>query len=243
MTGLPTSRNYYRRPLSPWPRRMAVVALVGIAFVVVMFLTGCATFGKRGRIKTDVATVQGVANAGTPAVLETANAGTTVPLPAGSSIVVTKEAAVPARPATATETAMAAMPAKETTVITPAGPTEYRHTEATVRADTGTVDTSVAKHGQDVAERRWLLWVAIACGVGGLIVRSMLPAWPALSNGLLMASVAAGVAWKLADVPSWIWFCVLAVAALMVAGYKRAEWDKDGDNIPDIFQHRKPPTP
>lgn len=242
MTGAPHSRNYYRRPGRRWNRYAIGIVTALVLVAVLWLLSGCAVLGKRGVIKSGDTTVQGVANAGTPTTLNTSNAGTTVPLPAGSTITVTKEEAIPAKPATANEPAKPAVPAKETTVITPSAATEYRHTEATIRADTGTVDTSVAKHAQDVAERRWLLWVAIGCMVGGLVIRSMMPAWPSLSNGLLMAAVAAGVSWKLADVPSWIWLCVLAGVGLMVAGYKRAEWDRDGDGVPDILQHKKPPT-
>lgn len=240
---IPPSPNYYRpRRLSPWPRRLAFALWVGLVLGLVCFFTGCALLPDKGKIKADGVTVTGPKNPGTPATVATATAGTTVPLPAGSTVTVTREEVPLPAGLQSPASGLRTLP-RETTVITPAGPTEYRKQEATVRADTGTVDTSVAKHAADVAERRWLLWTAIACGIAGLVVRSMLPAWPSLSNGLLLAAVAAGLSWKLAEVPAWIWLCILAVVALMIAGYKRAEWDKNGDGIPDFAQRKPDPSP
>lgn len=216
-----------------WPHCVATYFALALLVAMLVLCTGCQS---KGTIRAGGNEVVGVPNAGTPATLATSNAGTAVPLPAGSTVTVTKVAAQPAQPATKDTPAVAAQPAKEVTVIAPAGPTEYRKTEATVTADTGTVDTSVAKHQIDVADRRWLLFVAIGCGLCGVVARSMLPAWPSLSNGLLLAAVLAGLAWKLADVPSWIWMVALAVVGLLVLGYKRAEWDKNKDGIPDALQ-------
>jgi hypothetical protein len=36
-----------------------------------------------------------------------------------------------------------------------------------------------------------------------------------------------------------LWLAVLAGAGLMVAGYKRAEWDANGNGIPDAFESKK----
>lgn len=201
-----------------------------------IFLSGCGLLNRQPVIKSGEITVRGPADAGKPATLTTSNTGTTVPLPEGSVIVVTETAAQPAQPATSTEPAVPAKPAVTVTEIIPGGPTEVRKIESTVKADTGTVDTSVRQHQIDVAERRWLLWTAIGCGIVGIVVRSMLPAWPALSNGLLAAAALAGLSWKLADVPSWIWLAALLVVGLLVLGYKRAEWDANKDGIPDILQ-------
>ena len=212
-----------------------------VAAILLLSLTGCALLN-RGAIKAGGVSVTGVKDAGKPATLATTNAGTSIPLPKGSTITVTKVAPIAAKPATKDEPAVKGEPAKEITEIHPAGPTEYHHTEATVKADTGTVDTSVRTHEIDVAERRWLLWAAIGCGIAGIVLKSMLPAWPGLSNGLLIAAPCAFAAWKFADVPAWIWMVVLGLVGAMALGYKRSDWDKDHDGIPDFLQKPKPPT-
>lgn len=191
-------------------------------------LAGCGLIP--ARIKADGVTVQGVRDAGKPATVAKSEAGVAVALPEGSKVTVTKYEAV-----AATDKAPA-QPAKEVTEIQPNGPSEFHKTESRTDASTGTIDTSVATHKIDVAERRWLLWAAIGCGIGGVVVRSLVPAWPSLSNGLLMGAALAFAAWKLADIPEWIWLVALGIVGAMSLGYKRAEWDKNGDNIPDILQ-------
>ncbi len=200
-----------------------------LSLVVLFGLPGCFSPGK-GSIKAGEVTVRGVADAGKPASLNTSTAGERLPLPAGSKITKTE---TPAQPATATAPAE---PAKTVTVVEPAGPTEWTKTAETVSADTGTIDTSVSKHRIDVAERRWLLFTAIGCALGGLVLKSMLPAWPGLSNGLLFGAVLAGASWKLSEVPSWLWAIALSIAAILAMGYKRAQWDQNGDGIPDVLQ-------
>lgn len=229
-------------PLLPhrWRSRILWVVLAG---GLLFLLGGCS---RNPSIKTGDTTVTGPRDAGQPAKVNTAKTGETVTLPEGSTIKVTTTEAAPAQPAAPATDENPAMPAQPATPkvtvteIVPAGPVEWQRTETTVQADTGTVDTSVARHRIEVAERRWLLWAAIGCGVGGIIIRSMLPAWPALSNGLLLAAVLAGLAWKLADIPSWIWLLALGAVALLILGYKRAEWDKDGDGVPDLLQRQRP---
>jgi len=197
---------------------------------------GCQLLRKSGSISSKDVTVQGVPLAGTPASLNTADAQTVVTLPTGSEVKVERIAAQSALPATEDTPAVAAKPAVETTTIKLAGLGEFKKVETTVAADTGTVDTSVAKHALDVADRKWLLWAALACGIGGIVLKSLLPAWPGLSNGLLIAAPIAFSAWKLSDVPSWLWAVVLLVMGCLALGYKRAQWDKNGDGIPDIIQ-------
>lgn len=193
-------------------------------------LAGCGLIP--ARIKAEGVTVQGVKDAGKPATLAKSEAGVAVALPEGSKVVVTKYEALPA-----TDKAPA-QPAKEVTEIQPSGPTEYHKTESKTDASTGTVDTSVATHKIDVAERRWLLWAAIACGIGGLVVRSLVPAWPSLSNGLLMGAALAFAAWKLAEIPQWIWLLAIGICAALALGYKRAELDRNHDGIPDFLQKK-----
>jgi hypothetical protein len=208
-----------------------------LSLAAILLLTGCGLIRGRPTIKAPGVSVTGPQDAGKPATLATAEAGTTMPIPAGSAVKVTQ---TEAQPATAEKPAV---PATTVTEITPSAPTVITHTESKVQADTGTIDTSVAKHRIDAAERRWLLWAAIACGIAGLIVRSLLPSWPSLSNGLLVAAPCAFAAWKFAEVPAWLWGLVVAAVILLALGYKRAEWDKNGDGIPDALQRQPPSTP
>jgi hypothetical protein len=150
---------------------------------------------------------------------------------------VTKESALPA-----TEK-REAQPAREITEIIPGSATVYTQKESTVAASTGVIDTSLAKHKVDVEDRAKLLWVAIGCGIAGVALRSLMPAWPAWSNGAFAAAALAFLAWKFAEVSPWAWLGVLIGVGLLVLGYKRAEWDKDGDNVPDFLQKNRPPTP
>jgi hypothetical protein len=193
-------------------------------------LAGCGLLP--ARIKSGETTVTGVKDAGKPATIAKSEAGVAVALPEGSKVTVTKYEAIPATPSSP------AQPAREVTEISPAGPTNYLKTESKTDASTGTIDTSVATHRIDVAERRWLLWAAIGLGVAGVVVRSMVPAWPSLSNGLLLGGALAFASWKLAEIPTWIWGVALGVVALMALGYKRAEWDADHDGTPDFLQKK-----
>jgi hypothetical protein len=205
---------------------------VSFCFVamVVLCLVGCGL--ALPKVKVKGATAQGPRDIGAPAVVESGGTVTTLPVPAGSTV-----ESVPAVPASATS---AGIPAAVKVVL--AGASELRSETHASKASSGSTDSTVAVKRIEVesaaSERRWLLWAAIGCGVVGLVLKSMLPAWPALSNGLLVGAVAAGCAWKLAEVPAWLWLAVLAGAGLMVAGYKRAEWDKDGNNIPDFLESK-----
>lgn len=204
-----------------------------MAGAILLFMPGCKTVG---RIRSAAATVVGVQDAGAPATLATGESKQMVAIPAESPVSVTRIEAVPATANTPFQ------PAREVFAFTPLKETRWETVSSTLRADTGTVDTSVAMKKIEVAERRWLLFAAIGCGIAGLLSRSILPAWPAISNGLLAAAVASGLAWKLSDVPWWLWLLVLGVVVVLILGYKRAEWDKDKDGIPDALQRKTPPT-
>lgn len=212
--------------------------------VLVVIFAACLLGGcsRSPRIRSGEVSVMGTKDAGKPATLDTSSEGEVLEIPAGSEVTVTEYEAVAAKPATNDTPAVEAEPAKKVTEVKLSGTSNWRRNKATVKADTGTVDTTVAKHRIDAQERRWLLWAAIGCGLAGLVVRSMLPAWPALSNGLLIASPVAFAAWKLAEVPPWLWGVVVSGVVLMALGYKRAEWDANGDGIPDVFQRAKQPN-
>jgi len=202
-------------------------------------LTGCSLLN-RGVIKANGVTVTGVKDAGKPAVIATTSAGTSIPLPEGSTVTVTKIAPIAAAPAKEGVPAVKAEPAKEVTEIRPAGPTEYHHTESTVKADTGTVDTSVAVHRIEAEERRPLLYCAIGGVVAGLAF--MYVRFQAIA---VMCFIGAGcffLAWRIAEISPWVGGLFLVAAVAGFAFYKRAEWDSNGDGIPDFLQNKQPPT-
>ncbi len=204
--------------------------------ILCALLAGCATTSK---IRTKLGEVIAPKDAGKPATLDTATTGDSVQLPKGSRLTVTKVAAIPFTPATVNAPQQAAQPAKEVVQVELAADSTWTRQAETVQAQTGTVDTTIATHKIDVAERRWLLWAAIGCGIGGVVLRSMMPAWPGLSNGLLLGAALAFASWKFSELPAWIWATGIVVVGLIALGYKRAEWDKDGDGIPDVLEGRK----
>lgn len=203
----------------------------GVMTLLVLSLLGCGM--ALPRVKVPGASAQGPKDIGAPATVESGGTVTTLPVPAGSTV-----ESVAGIPASASN---AAIPAVVKVVM--AGVSELRSETHSSKASSGSTDSTVAVKRIEVEsaaeERRWLLWAAIGCGVVGLVIKSMLPQWPALSNGLLVGAVAAGCAWKLAEVPAWLWLAVLAGAGLMVAGYKRAEWDANGNGIPDALESKK----
>ncbi len=203
-----------------------------MAIVSLFLLSGCGWLGVP-KIKVGGSTVTAPKDVGKPATLATTEAGTSVVLPAGSTVTVTKVDAVPA-----TQTAPA-QSAKEITTISPAGPTEYVHKESTVAAQTGTVDTSVRTHEIDAEERRPLLYMAIGgvvAGIGFMYVR-----FQAIAVMCFIGAGAFFLAWRMAEISPWVGGLFIVAALAGFAFYKRAEWDKDGDGIPDFLQ-KKPPT-
>lgn len=190
-------------------------------------LVGCTRLPS---IKIGKDSVAAPRDAGSPATLNKDEVKTTLGVPANTTVVTTQVAATPATDKSP------AMPAYTTTEWRFLAPTKFEQTAVGLLASTGTIDTTVAKHRIDVEDRSKLLWVAIGCGISGLLARSLLPAWPALSNGLLLAAALAGLSWKISELPEWLWATVLLGVALLIAGYKRAEWDANKDGIPDFLQ-------
>lgn len=190
-------------------------------------LVGCAHLPK---INFGKDTVVGPRDAGKPATLTKGEGKTMLGVPEGTEVVTVESDPTPATEKTPY------IPRQVTTSWKFSQPTAFETWRADTHADTGTVDTTIAQHRIDVAESRWLLFTAIACGICGILARSLLPAWPAIPNGLFIAAACAGLSWKLSDIPSYLWAIVLGIVIVLILGYKRAEWDKNHDGIPDILQ-------
>jgi hypothetical protein len=201
-----------------------------IFVIAILALAGCQFFRRFPAITSAGVTVQGPQDAGRPATLNTSQAGESVALPAGSRITVTQTEALPPILGTKDAKAVPAMPATTVTEIVPGGPTEWRKTESTVNADTGTVDTSIAARKIDAAESRPLLYAALTAAIGaGFFVWAKYPT-PALACGA--ASAVFFMAWKVSGLPEWFWAVGLLAAGVGCAlylGHERGE--KTAQNV------------
>lgn len=197
-----------------------------LAVVCLAVLPGCSVLPK---VKLPgIGQVSAFEDAGKPATIDADTERTGFRVPKNSKVTVVRTEPLPGEGFL--------LPGKTQWTVELPEPTDFMQEVRRIQASTGTVDTSVAMHKADLAERRWLLFVAVGCALAGLIIRSMLPAWPSLSNGLLLGAAVAGISWKLAEIPGWLWAVGILISLILVAGYKRAEWDKDKDGIPDFLQ-------
>lgn len=184
-----------------------------------VLVSGCGLVGKRPVIKAGNASVVGLPD-GTGTTLSQGETKSGVIIPANTPVEIVRHEAVPATPTTPFR------PAREEIRFIPTFDTKLESVSTQLSANSGAVDTTVALRRIDVAERRWLLFTAIGCAILGFVGRIYFPAWPAIPNGLLLAAAAAGLAWKLSDIPAWLWAAVIGVALLLVLGYKRREKDE-----------------
>lgn len=182
--------------------------------IALCLLSGCSLFNRGGKISTGGVTVTAQPDAGKPATLSTAEAGTSMAIPAGSTIKVTQTEATPSAPATTV------------TEIVPSAPTEIRHTEKKVNADSGTVDTSVALKKIEAAESRVLLYAALACVVAaGFFIWAQYPT-PAMACGA--GAVIFFLSWKASGLPDWFWACgavAVCVGIAIYLGHKRGLYE------------------
>jgi hypothetical protein len=212
----------------PW-RAVGVVVLIT---ALASCLPGCASV--RARLKGG-ASANAPKDNGTAASVSSGTSVSTVPLPVGSTV-----ETVQGTPETATSPAV-----PPSVRVTLAAPSELRVETTAEAATTGTIDTATAKHRIDVetasAGRAPLLWAAIVAAGGAVVL--MVMKWP---TAAMLCGIGSGVfffAWRVSGLPDWFWFigaaAVLSGACLML-GYKRAEWDANGDFIPDALQKGKP---
>lgn len=199
-------------------------------------MMGCRSF-TRGVIKADGVTVKGVLDAGKPATLASDVKWEGMTLPKGSSLTLTKFGASVGTPDTKAE------PAKEVTEVHLAEATEWKRTENVINADTGTVDTSIAKHRIDAEENRFLLWASLGALVAsGVFLYLKYPTPGFICAG---AAVVLFAAWKLAGLPPW--FHVIGISALVGAvmlwrGHARGEADGIKAAMSGDVEPKNPPV-
>ena len=171
-----------------------------------LLLGGCSLFRKSGQIKSGQTTVQGIENAGKPATLNSSDAHESIPIPAGSTLVVTRTAAQEASGTTA------AKPAVEVTELRLNGNTEWQRFDTKTVASTGTVDTTVAEKKLEVQAAQPLLYAAILSALAGIFF-----VWRAYPTPAALCGLSAAlffVAWRTSSLPSWVW----GLAGLGVVG-------------------------
>jgi len=180
--------------------------------VISLLLSGCLNTGKlrMGRVEL---TPPG--NASTPSVVNSGEKTTETVIPAGTekkTVETQGTATTPAR--------------TETTFTFP------KETKETVREQTDSVtlanerapDQTVALRKADNAARAPLLYAALGSLAATAVM--MLLKYP---TGAMLTGAAAGVfflAWKLADVPSWLWAVgavAIAGAVFLVIGHEKGE--------------------
>lgn len=232
------------RDAFPWMKRLSVwfmlnrnnttlarwIIAIALAGLILLVACGCAVFRGAAGIKVPGVAVTAPKDNGKPATLETNETGTTMGIPAGSAVKVTH---TDAQPASDKEPAK---PGTTVTEIVPSAPTEIRHTGKQVTAGTGTVDTSVALKKIDAAERRPLLFCAIGAAVAGLAF--MYVRFQAIAGMCFIGAGCFFLAWRMAEISPWVGGLFLVAAVAGFAFYKRAEWDKDGDGLPDFLQRK-----
>ncbi len=206
----------------------------------ILFASGCSLIPGRGRITipggglmSGPTKVQSVKDAGTPATVDTGIQEKSLKIPAGSTIVETRTDAVPATEKTPFQ------PATTVREIKLISDTTWFDRAQDIKASTGTIDTSVAKHRIDIESRRILLWVGLGCVILAIASKAFIPLWPSVTHGLLITGGILIASWKFAEVPWWAALIVVGLVGALVLGYKRGEWDKDNDGIPDILEKKK----
>jgi hypothetical protein len=200
--------------------------VVGALLVLVASLVGgCAA---KPRAKAGQASAMAPADPGTPAFASSGSSVAMLPVPAGSTV-----ETVPGKPA---EAGKPGEPAQ--VKVTLAAPSELRVESHGEASSTGTVDATVAvkkaELAQASADRAPLLWAAIASLVAGVVFVVM--KWPGVATVAFVAAGCFFAAWKLAEVPWWAGLLAVVAGAALFLGYKRGEWDADGNGTPDFLE-------
>lgn len=193
-----------------------------LALVLCLVFCGCSYFKKQPQIRIGDTSVVPVPDAGRPATLDTAKAGQSIAIPAGSKFTVTKFEAVPFVPAVVGGKPQEAQPAREVVQVELAGPSIWEKRDESAHASTGTVDTTIAQKKIEAEESRILLYASIGAAVlAGLFVYLQYPT-PALACGV--AAVVFFLAWKISGLPSWFYstgLVAIGVAVSLYFGHER----------------------
>lgn len=197
----------------------------GMLILLASCSVGCAT---RPRASAGRAAAVAPADPGTPASASSGSTVSTLAIPAGSSV-----ETVPVQAAAGSTQA-----APATVKVTLAAPSELRMESHGEASSTGTVDATVAvkrvELAQASADKAPLLWAGIASLVAGVVF--VVLQWPGVATVAFIAAVAFFGAWKLADVPWWAGLLALVAGGALFLGYKRGEWDADGNGVPDYLE-------
>lgn len=176
--------------------------------LVIFLLVGCATSPV---IRNRDTTVKGTpGQEGTTLKTEDKKAGFVIP--AKSTYTVT------------TVAAHADQPAQAVAVWTFSEPSFYEEALHYTVANTGKINTEVAKQKLDANERKPLLYGALVC-----LALTAVAIWKAYPTGAYLTGGSAVVlflAWKLDDMPDWFWMIGLAataIAAGLYFGYEKKE--------------------
>jgi len=196
------------------------------AIFAVLILAACSTLP---RIRIGKAEVAAPKDLGTPATLNSGENKTGIIIPAGTKLVVTKTDAV--EPTASTP----GRPRTETLSFDFSQASEFIQTANTLAASTGTIDTRVALRRVESEEKKPLLYVSIGCAV--IALGFMYFRWPTAAALSGVGSACFFAAWKLSDISPWVGALFIVAAVAGVAFYKRAEWDANGDGIPDKLQN------
>jgi hypothetical protein len=197
--------------------------------MILMSVAGCAS--KPGIITTAKGAIVTPDNASAPSAIATATATESTAIPKGSTITVTET------PATAQA------PAQKVTAYNFAEAATQTRVEESTRAEVApprAPDQTVALRKADNTARLPLLYAAIGAAAIGLVF--MVMKWPTAAASSGGAAVVFFIAWQAAGLPAWFYMVgilLLVAGACVVLGYKRAEWDANGDGVPDIFQQKK----
>jgi len=194
---------------------------LALAVAAAFFLQGCAVFKRQPRIESAGVTVTAQPDAGKPATLTTGKAGETLTLPARSVVTVTKFEAVPPILGTSAGLGSAAIPAKTETRIELAADSTWSKSSESVNAETGTVDTTVAKAKIAADERRPLLWTAIGCAALGIL--AIFLQYPSVAALCGLGAALAFAAWRLAELPAWMWAIPVVVGIGLYIGHEKGE--------------------
>lgn len=196
-----------------------------LALTFVLTLAACSTLP---RIRIGKAEVLAPKDVGTPATVNTNENKTGIVIPPGTKLVVTKTDAVEATATTP------GRPRTETLSFDFSQASEFIQSANNLAVSTGTVDTRVAIRRVESEEKKPLLYVSIGCAV--IALGFMYFRWPTAAALAGVGSACFFAAWKLSDISPWVGGLFLVAAIAGVAFYKRAEWDANGDGIPDKLQ-------